>query len=65
MPDMTPDAHAHCVRSEMSTLALRVHRLANDAGGDLHDALTALADMEQEIAGARKGLLELPKLKES
>ncbi len=58
---MTPDSYAHCVRTEMATLGLAAHRITVEAGGDLNDALTALADLEQQIAGTRKALLELPR----
>lgn len=58
---MTPDSYAHCVRTEMATLALGAHRLSVAAGGDINEALTALADIEQTIAGTRKALLELPR----
>jgi hypothetical protein len=64
MTSLTPDAHAHAVRNEMADLALRVHRMANHAGGDLDDALSALARVEVYIASTRKALTELPPIAE-
>jgi hypothetical protein len=65
MTRMTADLHAHAVRNEMSDLAFQVHRRTRDAGADLADALTALADVEQLVAGTGRALLELPSAEES
>lgn len=61
MSTLSSEMHAWAVRAEMSRLALAVHKLTNESGADLTDALTALADIEQMVASTRKALLELPK----
>lgn len=60
MEKLSPEMHALAVRNELASLALAVHRIANEASGDLNDAFAALADMEERIVGARRALLELP-----
>jgi hypothetical protein len=64
MTKLSPDMHAFAVRNELSDVAFQVHRITRDAGADLADALTALADIEQLVAATRKALLELPAVAE-
>jgi hypothetical protein len=59
MTALSPDAHAHFVRNEMSNLALQVHKLTTEAGGDWNDAVQALGNVEQILNGTRKALHEL------
>lgn len=61
---MTPDLHAHAIRNELSSLALVVHRLTNDAGGDLTVALATLTEIERLVTATRKSLRELPPVAE-
>lgn len=65
MTTLNPDAHAHAVRNEMATVALVTHGLANEAGGDLTDALLALASIEGLVTATRRALLELPPVAET
>jgi len=59
MPKLSPDAHAHFVRNEMSNLALQVHKLTAEAGDDWNDALNTLGTIEQILNGTRKALHDL------
>jgi hypothetical protein len=61
MTELSPEMHALAVRNELASLALAVHRITNEAGGDLNDACSALADIEERVQGARRALLELPR----
>jgi hypothetical protein len=60
MATLSTDDRAWAVRNELAHLALKVHKAANEAGGDLDDALTALADVEVLVRNARKALPDLP-----
>lgn len=62
---MIPDLHAHAVRNELSGLALQIHRITNEAGGDLADALDALGEVVVLAVAARRALLELPSVVET
>lgn len=64
MTKLSPDAHAFAVRNELSGVAFQVHRITREAGADLPDALTALADIEVLVRNTRKALLELPPIAE-